>query len=88
MARTVVGVNSPRAGKRFSGDLTLESTQESYFGRKFTAVGQGAKAPIQILTDLESDAGDLISFDLLAELTMAPVEGDDTLTGTEEAQRF
>ncbi len=88
MARTVVGVNSPRAVKRFSGDLTLDISQESYFGRKFTAVGQGAKAPIQILTDLESDAGDLISFDLLAELTMAPVEGDNTLEGKEEAQRF
>ncbi|WP_406626110.1 N4-gp56 family major capsid protein [Acidovorax sp. SDU_ACID1] len=88
MGKTVVGVNSPRAVKRFSGDLTLDISQESYFGRKFTAVGQNAKAPIQILTDLESEAGDLISYDLLAELTMAPVEGDDTLEGKEEGQKF
>lgn len=88
MAKTVVGVNSPRAVKRFSGELTLDVSQQSYFGRKFTAVGNGAKTPIQTLTDLESEAGDLISYDLLAELTMAPVEGDDTLEGKEEAQRF
>lgn len=88
MGKTVVGVNSPRAVKRFSGDLALDVSQEAYFGRKFAAVGQGAKTPIQILTDLESEAGDLISYDLLAELTMAPVEGDNTLEGKEEGQKF
>jgi len=88
MGKTVVGVNSPRAVKRFSGQLSLDASQASYFGRRFTAVGQGAKTPIQLLTDLESEAGDLISYDLLAELRMAPVEGDDTLEGKEEAQKF
>lgn len=88
MGKTVVGVNSPRAVKRFSGDLALDVSQASYFGKRFAAVGQGAKTPIQLLTDLESEAGDLISYDLLAELRMAPVEGDNTLEGKEEAQRF
>lgn len=88
MAKTNVGVNSPRAVKRFSGELTLDASQASYFGKKFTAVGQGAKVPIQTLTDLESEAGDLVNYDLLAELRMAPVEGDDTLEGKEEAQKF
>ena len=88
MGKTVVGVNSPRAVKRFSGDLALDVSQASFFGRRFVAVGQGAKTPIQLLTDLESEAGDLISYDLLAELRMAPVEGDDTLEGKEEAQKF
>jgi N4-gp56 family major capsid protein len=88
MSKTVVGVNSPRAVKRFSGDLAIEASQASYFGRRFTAVGNNAKTPIQLLTDLESEAGDLVSYDLLAELRMAPVEGDDTLEGKEEAQRF
>lgn len=88
MGKTVVGVNSPRAVKRFSGDLAFETSQASYFGRRFTAVGNSAKTPIQLLTDLESEAGDLISYDLLAELRMAPIEGDDTLEGKEEAQRF
>lgn len=88
MGKTVVGVNSPRAVKRFSGDLALDVSQESYFGRRFAAVGQGARTPIQLLTDLESDAGELISYDLLTELRMAPVEGDNTLEGKEEAQKF
>ena len=88
MGKTVVGVNSPRAVKRFSGDLALDVSQQGYFSKRFAAVGQGAKAPIQILTDLESEAGDLITYDLLAELRMAPVEGDDTLEGKEEGQRF
>ncbi|MEJ5151239.1 N4-gp56 family major capsid protein [Comamonas sp. MYb396] len=88
MGKTIVGVNSPRAVKRFSGELTLEASQASYFGKKFSAVGQGARVPIQVLTDLESEQGDLITYDLLAELRMAPVEGDDTLEGKEEAQRF
>lgn len=88
MGKTVVGVNSPRAVKRFSGDLALDVSQESYFGKRFAAVGQGAKTPIQLLTDLESEAGDLVSYDLLCELRMAPIEGDDVLEGKEEAQRF
>ncbi len=88
MAKTSTGVNSPRAVKRFSGDLALDVSQQSYFGRRFAAVGQGAKTPIQILTELESEAGELITYDLLTELRMAPVEGDNTLTGKEEAQKF
>ena len=88
MGKTIVGVNSPRAVKRFSGDLTLEASQASYFGKKFAAVGSGSKTPIQVLTDLESEAGELITYDLLAELRMAPVEGDDVLEGKEEGQRF
>jgi N4-gp56 family major capsid protein len=52
------------------------------------ARGAEAEVPIQILTDLESDAGEAINYDLLAELRMAPVEGEDILEGKEEAQRF
>jgi hypothetical protein len=37
------------------------------------ARGAEAEVPIQILTDLESDAGEQISYDLLAELKMATV---------------
>lgn len=50
--------------------------------------GADAEVPIQILTDLESDAGEQITYDLLAELNMAPVEGEDNLEGNEERQRF
>ena len=50
--------------------------------------GAEAEVPIQILTDLETDAGETINYDLLAELRMAPVEGEDILEGKEEGQRF
>lgn len=88
MARTIVGVNDPKAVKRFSGLLAVDSSHKSYFGPRFMARGSDAEVPVQILTDLESDAGEQIAYDLLAELTMAPVEGEDNLEGNEERQRF
>lgn len=88
MARTIIGVNDPKAVKRWSGLLALDASQKSYFNTRFMARGAEAEVPLQILTDLESDAGEAISYDLLAELKMAPVEGEDTLEGKEEQQRF
>ena len=88
MARTQIGVNDPKAVKRYSGNLALDTSAKSYFSSRFMARGAEAEVPIQILTDLESDAGEEIKYDLLAELTMAPIEGEDTLEGKEERQRF
>ena len=88
MARTILGVNDPKAVKRYSGLLALDTSHKSYFNSRFMARGADAEVPVQILTDLESDAGEQITYDLLAELKMAPVEGEDTLEGKEEAQRF
>ncbi len=88
MARTIVGVNDPKAVKRWSGALALDMSQKSYFNQRFMGRGAQAQTPIQILTDLESDAGESISYDLLAELKMAPIEGEAVLEGNEEQQRF
>ena len=88
MANTVVGVNDAKAVKRWATGLTLETSQNSYFNQRFMGKGVNAQVPVQILTDLESDAGEKISYDLLAELKMAPVEGDNVLEGKEEAQKF
>jgi N4-gp56 family major capsid protein len=88
MARTIIGVNDPKAVKRWSGALALDMSQKSYFNQRFMGRGPTAQTPIQILTDLDSDAGESISYDLLAELKMAPVEGEDILEGKEEQQRF
>lgn len=88
MARTVIGLNDPKAVKRWSGLLAVDQSQKSYFSQKFMARGAEAEVPIQILTDLESDAGEEIKYDLLAELRMSPVEGEDTLEGKEEQMRF
>lgn len=88
MARTIIGVNDPKAVKRWAGLLAVDQSQKSYFNQRFMARGNDAEVPIQILTDLESDAGEMISYDLLAELKMAPVEGEDILEGKEEGQKF
>jgi N4-gp56 family major capsid protein len=88
MARTIVGVNDAKAVKRWAGLLAYDTSHKSYFNQRFMARGAEAEVPIQILTDLESDAGEQISYDLLAELRMAPVEGEETLEGKEEQQRF
>lgn len=88
MARTLIGVNDPKAVKKWSGLLAYDTSQKSYFNQRFMARGAEAEVPVQILTDLESDAGEQISYDLLAELKMAPVEGEDILEGKEEGQKF
>lgn len=88
MARTIVGVNDPKAVKRYTGLMAYDISQKGYWNQRFMARGAEAEVPIQILTDLESDAGEMISYDLLAELRMAPVEGEDILEGKEEAQKF
>lgn len=88
MARTIVGVNDAKAVKRYSGLLAYDESQKSYFGQRFVGRGAEAEVPIQLLSELESDAGEQIAYDLLAELKMAPVEGDDILEGKEEAQKF
>lgn len=88
MARTIIGVNDAKAIKRYAGLLAYDQSQKSYFDQRFTGRGEHAEVPFQILTDLESDAGEAISYDLLAEMTMAPVEGEDNLEGKEEAQKF
>lgn len=88
MARTIIGVNDAKAVKRWSGLLAFDVSQKSYFNQRFMARGAEAEVPIQILTDLETDAGEMVSYDLLAELKMAPVEGEDTLEGKEESQKF
>lgn len=88
MARTVVGVNDAKAVKRYGGALFLDISQRAYWRQRFMGKGAEAEVPVQILTDLETDAGEQITYDLLAELRMAPIEGEDNLEGNEEAQRW
>jgi len=88
MARTIVGVNDAKSVKRWAGLLAYDTSQKSYFNQRFMGRGAEAEVPIQILTDLETDAGEQIAYDLLAELKMAPVEGEDILEGKEESQKF
>ena len=62
MARTIIGVNDAKAIKKWSGMLAYDTSHKSYFNQRFMARGSEAEVPIQILTDLESDAGEQISY--------------------------
>ncbi|WWT39854.1 hypothetical protein [Microcystis phage Mwe-JY25] len=85
-APTTIAVGDPKAVKRWSGSLFLETSKKSYFDRKF--VGDGENYCIQRLTDLESEAGDTISFDLSLTLTGEPIYGDALAQGKEKNLRF
>lgn len=88
MARTIIGVNDPKAVKKYSGLMALDTSQKGYWSARFEGRGESAEVPVQILTDLETDAGEQIFYDLLAEMRMEPVEGEDNLENKEERQRF
>jgi N4-gp56 family major capsid protein len=85
-APTTFAVGDPKAVKRWSGSLFLETAKKSYFDRKF--IGDGDNFCIQRLTDLESEPGDTISFDLSLLLTGEPVYGDSLAQGKEKNLRF
>jgi len=84
MGKTIIGLNDPKAAKRYSGYLAVDVGRTSYFNKKFMGVGEDSSMPIQTLPHLENDAGEQIVFDLVMQLKMQPVEGDNTLEGKEE----
>ena len=88
MSRTIVGAGDPKAVKRYSGYLAVDTKRQSYFGSRFMGVGEKAETPIQMLPHLENDAGDTITYDLVMQLKMKPVRGDNTLRGKEEDLKF
>lgn len=86
--KTIVGLGDAKAVKKYSAFLAVDVGRESYFNRKFMGVGVEAQTPLQTLPHLENDAGDQISYDLVMQLKMQPVEGDNTLEGKEEDLKF
>ena len=86
MASTVVPFGDPKAQKRWSALLSVEANKKSYFTKKF--VGNDDNSFIQRKTELESDAGDRVSFDLSIMLRNRPTSGDNRLKGHEENLRF
>ena len=88
MAKTVVGVGDPKAVKKYSAFLAVDVGRKSYFNKKFMGMGESAQTPLQTLPHLENDAGDQISYDLVMQLKMKPIQGDQTLRGKEEDLKF
>ena len=85
MAQTIVGLNSPIAVKRWSATLFSDMARESYWGSRFMSKSPDAPTPIQVLTELENEAGDTVSYDLFVQLKQKPTYGDQVLRGREEA---
>jgi N4-gp56 family major capsid protein len=88
VAKTIIGLNDPKAVKRYSGALAVDVGRKSYFSKKFMGRGEESSTPIQQLDHLENDAGEQITYDLSMQLRMQPVEGDNTLEGKEEDLKF
>lgn len=84
--KTVVPVGDAKAIKRWSAELFLDTAKKSYFERKF--IGTSDNALVQRLTDLESAAGDTISYDLSLQLRKKPVYGDARAQGQSEELKF
>lgn len=88
MAQTIVGVNDPKAVRKFGGVMAVDVGRTSYFNKKFMGQGEAAQTPIQQLLHLQNDAGDTVTYDLIMQLRMQPVEGDKILRGKEEDLKF
>lgn len=86
MTTTTVPFGDVRAIKRWSTLLASDMLSKSYFTKKF--VGTTDNSIIQQKTELESDAGDLVQFDLSVQLKGTPTSGDNRLKGREENLRF
>lgn len=85
MGQTVIKFTDPKAQKRWSGQLFLETIKKSYWD-KFES--RSENAIIQVKNDLTADAGDRVSFDISVQLRGKPTSGDDRLKGNEEALKF
>ncbi len=86
MSQTVIPFGDAKAQKKWSGQLFIDTAKKSYFTRKF--VGEGENNIIQRKTELDSDAGDRISYDLSVQLRGKPTSGDKRVKGKEENLKF
>jgi N4-gp56 family major capsid protein len=86
--RTFLGVNDPQTVKRWSTALGVAVNKSSYFARKMMGMGKDSRLPIQRMDELESDAGDEVTYDLLMPMNMEPVIGDETLDGKEPPLKY
>lgn len=88
MAQTIIGLNDSKAVKRYSGNLAVDVGRKGYWSKKFMSKGEVPTTPLWQLNELESDAGEQITYDLSMQLKMQPIEGDAKLEGKEEKLEF
>ncbi|MFG1462111.1 N4-gp56 family major capsid protein [Xanthobacter sp. DSM 24535] len=86
MSTTIINWGDAQAQKAWSGTLAVAMQRKSYFERKF--IGTDENSLIQRKTELDSGAGDRVSFDLSVQLRGKPTTGDNRLDGNSENLRF
>jgi N4-gp56 family major capsid protein len=86
MTATVFGTGDAKTVKRWSANLAVDTVKKSYFENRF--IGTSDNHIIQRKTELETDAGDKISFDLCVQMRNKPTYGDARLEGKEESMKF
>ena len=86
MGTTTIPFGDPKAVKRWSTNLAVDARKKSYFETRF--IDSSDNAVIQKKTELESDAGDRISFDLVVQMRNKPTYGDSKLEGKQENLTF
>jgi len=86
MGTTVVAFGDPKAQKKWSANLAVDTRKKSYFENRF--IGTDDNNIIQRKTELETDAGDHVSFDLCVQMRAKPTYGDARLEGKEESLKF
>jgi len=86
MASTIIPFGDVKAQKKWSSNLAVDVLSKSYFTKKF--IGKGDNNIIEQKTELESDKGEKISFDLSVQLRGGPTQGDARVKGKEENLRF
>ncbi|MBT5269352.1 MAG: DUF4043 family protein, partial [Candidatus Marinimicrobia bacterium] len=87
MSKTIIGLNDPKAVKKYSAFLAIDTPRKSFWSKKFTGP-EGGSTPVVKVDRLKNDAGEYVSFDLNMQLGMKPVEGDDILENKEEKLKF
>lgn len=87
MGNTIIGLNDPKAVKKYSAFLAVDTPRKAWWTKKFTGA-EGSSMPVTRIDRLENEAGEYVSFDLNMQLKMQPVEGDDILENKEEPLKF
>jgi N4-gp56 family major capsid protein len=88
MGQTIIGVGDALAVKRFSVALAVDAPRKAHWTRKYMGTGDSTTMPIRKLTDLETQAGDQMNFQISMQLNQQPIEGEDEAEGKGEKLSF
>ena len=92
MSKTVIGTSDLITVKHYSAGVFMEVVPQSFFLSKFIGpiqkIGKYRQEsspdyPIQMITNLENEAGDAVSYDLFYRAKGIPIIGDNILRGNE-----